>query len=415
MNDEKNVSRKESFEGVELWNSGEVASTAAAETAKALVQARFLVAMHKKRDIDDVRVELKRACERPRFAEAARFRKPQFGAKACPLGLRFNCPHIQRGGQYGPQCHFVCGPSIRYADESIKIMGNAEVRQDVVYEDGDQRIVQVSVTDLQTNLTKCQTISIKKRIERNKVRKGQEVVGQRENTKGETVFIIKASDDELMMKEANISAKVRRNLELQLLPQDIVEECMDAVVGTSMSETAKDPDEARKAVCDSFVGLGIKPSELAKFLGHSVESCSPFEIQSLREVFLSIRNGDSSWQDYVADKPDSPDHGSVDIDDVTPGKAEDHKDVKEPITKKKAKAEPATKKAISTAHFVAASGDVERHRAKLEAAGFEIKTDKDTGEVLAFTPGMSLLKARQAATVAKGLGLSFDSQEEEVE
>jgi len=328
--------KTEKFEGLEVRRSGEMAVTAAAETAKAMVQARYLVALNRPRNIDDVRVALQNTCKRTRFAEIARFRKPQFGAKACFLGLRFKCPLIKQNGQYGPQCHHVCGPSIRFADEAMKLLWNIDVRQEVVYEDEEQRLVQVSATDLETNHTKSQTVCVKKIIERRSKRKGQEIIGQRENTNGDTVYIIRASDDELITKEANYVAKARRNLELQLVPQDIIEECMDTVVQTMMEETEKDPGAARKRVCDSFAGLGVKPSDLAKYLGHSLESCSPAELQTLREMFASIRGGNSTWKDYMevqGDENGGPDRASADLSDITAGKPEDHTAVTEPITK----------------------------------------------------------------------------------
>jgi len=340
-----NETKTEKLEGLEVRRSGEMAVTAAAETAKAMVQARFLVALNRPRNIDNVRVELKQACERTRFAEMARFRKPQFGAKACFLGIRLGCPLIKQSRDYGPQCHHVCGPSIRFSDESIKLLGNVDIRQEVVYEDEDQRLVQVSATDLETNLTKSQTVCVKKTLERKKVRKGQEIIGQRENTRGDTVYIIRASDDELITKEANYVAKARRNLELQLLPQDIIEECMDTVVLTLKEETEKDPSAARKRVCDSFAGLGVKPSDLADYLGHSLESCSPAELQTLREMFASIRDGNSTWKDYMevqGDENAGPERASADLSDITAGNAEGHTDVTEPIAKpaEKEKAQP---------------------------------------------------------------------------
>ncbi len=211
---------QQTFEGRSVVRTAETAVTAAAETAKAMVQSRFLVAINRPRNIDDARIKLLATCRRPRFAETARYKKPIAGT------------HVE-------------GPSIRFADEAVKILGNIDTRQEVIYEDDEQRIVQVSVTDLESNLTKSDTICIKKIIERKSVKKGQEVIGNRENTKGETVYILRASDDELVTKEANLCAKKRRNLELQLIPQDIIEECMDEAIDAMRRQDRDDPEASR--------------------------------------------------------------------------------------------------------------------------------------------------------------------------
>lgn len=285
-----------------VQTSGERASTAAAESAKALIQAKFIMALQRQRDIMNVRASILSACKRHGFAQAARYMKPQFGAKAC--GVQ-DCPKRQRPDDWGNvKCNFVCGPSVRFADEAIKFLGNVDISQDVSYEDEDTRIVRVTALDLETNLSKSQTVSVRKVIERSKVRDGQEVIGERTNSKGQLVYLVKSSDDELMVKEANLCAKARRNQELQLLPQDIIEEAMDEVVKTLRAEVAKDPKAAVKATCDAFTTLGVSPAQLAEYLQHPVESCSPAEVDTLRKMYSSIKSGEASWADYM--KPVEP-------------------------------------------------------------------------------------------------------------
>jgi hypothetical protein len=294
--------------------------TAAAETAKAMVQARFMVALHRPRNIDESRIKMLATCRRPRFAEAAQYRKP--------IGDR----HVE-------------GPSIRFADEAVKIFGNIDTRQEVIYEDDEQRIVQVSVTDLETNLTKAGTICIKKIIERKTVRRGQEVIGNRENTKGETVYLIKASDDELVTKEANLCAKQRRNLELQLIPQDIIEECMDEAVETMRQRDAQDPDAARKRLIDSFAAIGVMPSDLEAYLGHGTGMCTPAETQTLREVYAAIRDGHATWAEVMeaaGKKTNAPEKGKVNLDEIKAGDPAGHRAVDAKLASKSAPApEPA--------------------------------------------------------------------------
>jgi len=194
----------------------------------------------------------------------------------------------------------VHGPSIRFADEAIKLFGNVDVRQDVIYEDDEMRHVQVSVTDLETNISKSTVVTVKKTVERRKPRDGQEVIGRRENSTGQVVYLVRANDDEVAMKEANLCAKARRNLELQIIPQDIIEEAMDEAVSTAQDRDAQDPDAAKRRIIDAFARIGVRPTDLEQYLDHSLGTVSPAEIDDLRQVYQAIHQGEASWKDYVS-------------------------------------------------------------------------------------------------------------------
>lgn len=253
---------------------GETTAGAAAEHAKALIQAKFIMAMNRPRNFDDVRTKLMGACRRPRFAEVARYNKP-----------------VGRGVQ---------GPSIRFADEAAKIMGNVDVSKMTIFEDDDKLVVHIIVIDLETNTSKGETVTIRKTVER-KNRQGRDVLGERINSSGQTVHIVRATDDEVFNKEQLMCAKVRRNLELQLIPQDIIDECQDVCAQVKLDRTAKDPDGERKRLIDAFAEIGVKPSDLEKLIEHPLDAASAKEIQGLREVYVTIRDGEASWADYFSE------------------------------------------------------------------------------------------------------------------
>src|SRR3990167_8355491 len=64
------VARRE-FGADQLAVAGETSTALLAAQAEAMVKARFVVAMQRPRDFDDVRAKLLRACERPGFAGSA--------------------------------------------------------------------------------------------------------------------------------------------------------------------------------------------------------------------------------------------------------------------------------------------------------------------------------------------------------
>src|ERR1044071_5136738 len=94
---------------------GEMAIAAMAAKAKAEVEARYVIALRNKRNINSVRVQLLAACKRKAFAQGARYCKPVGGNK------------------------FVVGFSIRFAEEAIKCMTNVSTEAMVVWDDDAKR------------------------------------------------------------------------------------------------------------------------------------------------------------------------------------------------------------------------------------------------------------------------------------
>jgi hypothetical protein len=264
--------------GGEMVVSGmhETSVAAVAAQARAMVEARFLVAMRRPRDIDLFRTSILRDCARPGFAEAALYALPRGGKK-------------------------IEGPSIRFVEAALRAYGNADIASPTLYEDDDKVIVRVSVTDLETNATYATDHTIRKTIER-RDSKNREVVAERVNSTGERVFIVRPTDDELMQKVGAIVSRAIRTNGLRILPSDVVEECVAKVRGTLRDRDAKDPDAAKKAVADAFAGLGITPADLAEYLGHPIAQSSPAELAELRTVYASVRDGAASFAELVKAK-----------------------------------------------------------------------------------------------------------------
>ncbi len=267
---------REDFSGSELAVHAETASTAVAAQARAIVESRYIVAMKRPRDLDDVRVRLLRECRRPGFAEVARYRKP-----------------IGKG---------VEGPSIRFAEAALRALGNVTPETITVYDDQTKRILRVSVTDLESNVTYSSDIVVEKTVERRALKEGQQPISQRRNSLGQITFLVQATEDDLLNKQNALVSKALRTNALRLLPGDILEECMDVVEATVRDRAAKDPDGERKRIVDAFSGLGVNPSDLKAYLGHDLGHSSPAEVGELRALFSAIKDGEGTWQDALATK-----------------------------------------------------------------------------------------------------------------
>jgi hypothetical protein len=278
--DERGLMKRDTFEGGELMQQAETSSTAAAETAKALVQARYIMALRRPRNADVSAQKIMSACKRPRFAMEVEYAKP-VGGKT------------------------IHGPSIRFADEAIKLWGNVDIRTMTTYEDDMNRKILVEVTDLETNVSKSQEIIVRKTIERRTPTAGREVIGKRKNKQGAWVYLIKANDDEILNKENANIAKARRNLQLQLIPQDIIDEAVEVAQKIRGQRDAEDPKAAKKKLLSAFSGIGVMPNELETFVGHSLDQLSNTELDSLRAVYASIQQGEASWKDFLLDAIES--------------------------------------------------------------------------------------------------------------
>jgi hypothetical protein len=284
----------------------ETAVSAIATQARAMVEARFVMAMHRPRDLDTVRVRLLKECRRPGFADAARYRRPA-GREQDDRGEWVD--------------KIIEGPSIRFAEAAIRNMGNLDVQSPTIYDDDDKRIVRVSVTDLETNATYSRDITLEKLAEQKKLRKGQKAVGTRTNSYGDTVYLVTATESQLKLKQDSEISKSIRTLGLRLLPGDILDECMRLCIATKDAGIRADPDGARKRMIDGFAELGVSPDELKAYIGHDIGSCSPVEIGELRDLYLAIKDGITTWGEVKraraeAEQQDAEDAGDSRIEQL---------------------------------------------------------------------------------------------------
>jgi hypothetical protein len=256
-----------------LATTGETAGAVLAAQAKALVEARFTIAMHQPRDVDQVRERLMRECARPSFAEVAIYRKP-----------------IGEG---------VEGPSIRFAEAAIQAMGNLAIDTPAIYDDSEKRILRVSVADMETNVVHSKDVTIQKRVERSRTYEGQNVIKTRINSRGKPVYLVEATDDEILNTENALVSKALRTTGLRLVPGWLIDECMTAVRATRAKTNATDPDAAKRKLLDAFRGVGVTAEQVKEWLGHPADTLTPAELEELRGIFTAVKDGDTTWQEVM--------------------------------------------------------------------------------------------------------------------
>ncbi len=256
------------FQGMEL--AGENAATQAlVAKATADIQARWVIAMRRPRNMDDVRQLLLHECKRPKFAKAAIYALPR-GSKT------------------------IRGLTIRFAEAAAAAMGNMSVESQTLYDDHTQRVIRVTVTNLEGNTTWSTDQTVYKTKEVKQLGRGQRAISSRANSFGDVVHLVDATDDDVAMKQASLISKASRTGILRMIPASLVSECFDRCDATAADADAKDPDGEKKRIMDAFADHNVQPSWLVEWLGHPLEQVTPAEIKELRQLLVAIREGEAT-------------------------------------------------------------------------------------------------------------------------
>ncbi|QAU25323.1 hypothetical protein EO087_00015 [Dyella sp. M7H15-1] len=243
-----------------------------------MVEARYVMALRRPRQWDQVRQDLLKECRRPSFAnnKSAYYRKP-----------------IGNG---------VEGLGIRFVEVALRCMTNVLVETTMIFEDEIKEIHRVSVTDLESNLTYPLDVRVTKTVERSKPADDGTYISVRKNSYNKNVYTVPATDDDLLNKRAAQISKAIRTLGLRIIPGDLQDEAEAIIKAIRLDEAARDPNAERKRIADAFGDIGVKAADLAEFLGHSLDTCSPAELVNLRGIYGAIKDGESSWKSVMENK-----------------------------------------------------------------------------------------------------------------
>lgn len=257
-------------------SSAETAAIAMATQQKAIVEARYKMALARPRDLDMVRQKMLKDASRPSFATVAIYHKP-----------------VGNG---------IEGPSIRFVESAIRNMTNILTETSTVSEDDERRVIRVAVSDLETNTYFSQDVTVTKTVERRKLPQGEKPIRVRANSNGQPIYILHATDDEILNKQNALISKAVRTLGLRLIPGDLVDEALWEIKKTMAQQDRQDPDAAKHRIIDAFSQLGVSVEALKDFVGHELSALTPNEIQLLRTTYTSIKDGETSWKAVMDDK-----------------------------------------------------------------------------------------------------------------
>lgn len=264
------------FGSMELSAQAEMQAQSQAATARALVEARFVMAERRPRNFALARKRLLEDCQRPGFADSAIYSKPQGNTK-------------------------IEGLSIRFAEAAARALTNIHSSVQVIWDDPDRRVIHIEATDLETNTTFSDDVILEKTVERSRA-EGREVVRERRNSRGLPVFVVRANEDELLMKQAALASKRIRNCLLRLVPGDLVDEARAECERTIAREAQMNLPAKRQKMAVAFAQLErpVLMAELSAYLGHSPEQATVQEITELQRIYVALRDGESTWAEVMA-------------------------------------------------------------------------------------------------------------------
>lgn len=240
------------------------------------IHGRYLVAHARPRNWPQVRYLMLSECQQLRFAEKARY-------------------NLARGSSS------ISGWAIDFATALIRAMQNMLVEVQRVSETAEERVMRVTVTDLEANTVFSQEASLDrftlKRAPPRHLR--GPVEPHRHNAQGQPLYRHEPSEQELSAATNAIVSKLTRNLVLRHAPTWLLEDCMAELSKTLHSGHDKTAGQLPKKLLEAFGELGISPADLDQYLGHSLLKSNPAELELLRSLFVALRNDDITWSDAL--------------------------------------------------------------------------------------------------------------------
>ena len=234
---------------------------AEAEKAVAEVQASYVMAIKKPRDQMAAVERIKTACARQGVAENAIYSYP-------------------RGGQR------VTGPSIRLAEVIAQNWGNVRCGVQELSRNPLETTMRAYCIDLETNFADEKTFTI------------EHIRDKTNRRTNENERIELETQRDIYENNANFAARRKRACILAVIPPDIIDIAMQACNKTLSGNGTAPLEDRIRLMVEVFGKYGIKKEHIEKRLKHKVEAIDNAELNSLRQIMTSLKDGASKREDW---------------------------------------------------------------------------------------------------------------------
>jgi len=284
---------------------------AAVATVQAELQAMLMWAVKFPRNEEKAIAEITERCKTFAFADSAIY-------------------ELKRENKRTGEIKFIRGIGIAGAREVQRRFKNIRLSTDLISETEDGMLLLVASYDLENNIKVPEPVFVSKTIERSYVKDGDIVLRERLNAKGQKLYVVRPTDEEMRVKILATGNKAVRNVLLACVPSDAQETWIEQCLETKMVEAKKQAGtkDGKDKLLRSFDTVGVTRKQLEEYLGHDMGGLTPEEWSHLRGVFRSLRDEGLSWNDILdrkeTDKAE-PERGTIDMADLKPSapKSED--------------------------------------------------------------------------------------------
>jgi hypothetical protein len=275
--------------------TGELAVSYDQARAQKEIEGAIVSAKRFPRDEMTMLTRILKACQRPMFAAKARYIFPRGKTD-------------------------VSGGSVKLAREMARLWGNIRYGFEVVRDDDISRKLRGVACDLESNATVVMEVEFKKLV----LRKPKDANG---NTYGKAEWVV---PDERDLRELTNrhGAILERNCIFKLMPPDFVIDAEEECKKTSKGEIKQDREGILKKLVKAFDELAITPAMIEGRYGYPVAQLTEDDIDELRGIFESIKDGNSKRDEYFGVKKADTATGSIGLDDLTPGEVP-HKEIRD--------------------------------------------------------------------------------------
>lgn len=247
---------------IQILKPSEVTKTVATAEVEARasgeVQAKYIVAYKRPRQIDAVLSDVHTKCQRVAFAKDSQYTFP-------------------RGGQT------VNGPSIRLAEAVAQSYGNIDFGWKEVGQIPNGVEIEVWCTDLESNISR----SLRKAIRYERQRKNG-VIDRLTDPRDQYEHV------------ANFAARYMRSCIQSVIPRDIFDQAMDICDSTlekASEQEGKLSERIAKCV-ESFKTVNVTVDMIEARIGHKVERINQTELLSLGKIYNVLKDGMASVDQY---------------------------------------------------------------------------------------------------------------------
>lgn len=203
------------------------------------------------------------------------------------------------------------GLTIKAANMLRIAMGNMTTSDVVVADTEDERTIQVTAVDLESNTAESRMLVVRKVVERRGERdggppRGRIVVGPpRPNSYGDLVYPCRATEDEIPMIAGAATAKARRGCILALVPEDIKQQVFDLSRAIAANAAASNRAATLDKLRAWYAKGGITSADLSAYLGRDLELATTEDLVMLQQLAQAIGDKQTTWKEAVRSREEA--------------------------------------------------------------------------------------------------------------